>query len=75
MADPGTPERDYIRLGGPCREHFWQFIGGRNACCQLGDDCHCSVPVHRCRACGDYDYGDNDEADQVRTRCAELGPA
>lgn len=58
---------------GPCREygHDWRFHGGRNAGC--GDpDCSCSVPVHRCSKCGDFDYGDNDETDRVRAECAAL---
>lgn len=80
MTRPALPAemvaRDYIRLGGPCIKHIWQFVGGKNACCERGvDDCGCSVPVHVCRACGDCDYGDNEEADQVRAACAEMGPA
>jgi hypothetical protein len=54
--------------------HDWVFIGGKNACC-ADPDCCCSVPVHECRSCGDCDYGDNNEADQVRAACAEMGPA
>lgn len=50
--------------------HRWEFIGGKNAGCELGSDCWCSVPVHEC-ACGDCDYGDNVEADEIRVRCAE----
>lgn len=54
---------------GPCREygHDWQFLGGANAgCC---DTCGCSVPVYKCSKCGDCDYGDNDEAKQIREDC------
>lgn len=74
MPNPALPAgmtaSDYIRLGGPCVDHFWEFQGGKNACCDLGvDDCGCSVPVHRCRSCGDWDYGENPEADQVRAEC------
>jgi hypothetical protein len=57
---------------GPCREHGhdWQSYGGCNAGCS--PDCCCSVPVNACTKCGDCDYGDNDEADQVRKNCKEL---
>jgi hypothetical protein len=48
--------------------HLWVSTGGRNCCC---DDGACSVPVHECSACGDCDYGDNEEADAVRAACAE----
>lgn len=50
--------------------HDWKMIGGANAGC--GPDCACSVPVHRCESCGDYDYGENDEAERTRGRCAIL---
>ncbi|ESY35807.1 hypothetical protein X748_14475 [Mesorhizobium sp. LNJC386A00] len=56
---------------GPCREHGhdWQSYGGANAgCC---DTCSCSVPVNVCTKCRDCDYGDNEEADQVRRKCEE----
>ena len=55
---------------GPCREygHDWHSIGGCNAGCS--EDCGCSVPVNVCRKCDDCDYGDNEEADQVRSDCA-----
>lgn len=47
--------------------HDWRFIGGRNAgCC---DSCACSVPVHRCASCGDYDYGENAEAKRIVGQC------
>ena len=57
---------------GPCREfgHDWKFHGGANAGC--GPDCSCSVPVAVCVKCGDCDYGDTPEADQIRSDCAEL---
>lgn len=48
--------------------HRWVFIGGRNAGC--GPGCDCSIPVHRCEACGDYDYGDNEEAREKLADCA-----
>lgn len=50
--------------------HQWVMIGGKNAGCS--DDCRCSVPVHRCRVCGDYDYGQNEEAGETRLECARL---
>ena len=47
--------------------HDWQSTGGCNAGC--GDSCGCSVPVNVCTRCGDCDYGENEEADEVRSRC------
>lgn len=46
--------------------HDWQFIGGANCGCE---DDNCSVPVHQCTRCGDCDYGENAEADDVRSAC------
>ena len=62
--------RDYIILGGPCK-HEWVSSGGANACC-TDPDCYCSVPVHECRWCSECDYGDNEDADEVRRKCAEI---
>ena len=45
--------------------HKWVFVGGANCGCEDGG---CSVPVHECH-CGDCDYGDNAEADEIRKRC------
>lgn len=55
---------------GPCRQygHDWQLYGGANAGCS--DVCGCSVPVSVCSKCGDCDYGDNEEADEIRATCA-----
>ncbi|KAA0571114.1 hypothetical protein [Azospirillum sp. Sh1] len=54
----------------PCAEvgHRWKHVGGANAGC--GPDCGCSVPVHRCEACGDCDYGENEEAREKLAACA-----
>jgi hypothetical protein len=54
-----------------CREHghTWKFIGGKNAGC--GRDCGCSVDVHECIICGDCDYGDTEQADDIRKSCAD----
>ena len=50
-----------------CRAgHDWRFIGGRNCGC---DDGACSLSVHECRVCGECDYGDNDEAAQIKRDC------
>lgn len=58
--------RDIIYLN--CQiEHQWVCIGGRNAGCS--DICDCSVPVHKCSICGDYDYGENAEAEDVIKKC------
>ncbi len=55
---------------GPCREHGhdWRSSGGKNADCGLY--CSCSVPVNVCSKCGDCDYGQNPEAEEVRALCA-----
>jgi hypothetical protein len=50
-------------------EHDMQSIGGCNAGCEA--DCACSIPVHKCSRCGDCDYGENDEAEEVRRWCKE----
>ena len=63
-------DRDYLFLGCDHGNHEWVFDGGANAGCDQGNDCGCSVPVHRCIKCGDCDYGDNDEANEVRRDCA-----
>ncbi|TIW54193.1 MAG: hypothetical protein E5V54_22745 [Mesorhizobium sp.] len=57
---------------GPCRTHGhqWKLLGGANAgCC---DTCNCSVSVNVCAKCGDCDYGDNEEADEIRRKCKEM---
>jgi hypothetical protein len=53
----------------PCNiiGHKWIFAGGANCGCADGS---CSVPVHQCDRCGDYDYGENEEAKSVRAECA-----
>lgn len=59
-------KRDFLFVG--CGNgHDWQHVGGRNAGC--GDDCCCSVPVYRCARCGDYDYGNNQEAEEILGNC------
>jgi hypothetical protein len=50
--------------------HKWVSMGGCNCGCPDG---RCSVPVCECTVCGDYDYGDNDEANAKRERCRMLG--
>jgi hypothetical protein len=44
-----------------------QSAGGANCGCPDGQ---CSVPVLKCTRCGDYDYGENEEANEKRTHCA-----
>lgn len=61
-----------IAATATCREIGcdMQSVGGCNAGC--GEDgCACSVPVHTCTRCGDCDYGENEDAIEVRRRCAE----
>jgi hypothetical protein len=49
--------------------HKWIFMGGAH--CGCDDGCGaCSVGVYECESCGDCDYGDNDEADEIRRDCA-----
>lgn len=48
--------------------HRWKSCGGRNAGC--GPSCRCSVPVHKCETCGDYDYGYPAEA-EIIAECRE----
>lgn len=68
-------EREVARLrrviaSGSCAEgHTWVCEGGANAGC--GDDCACSVPVNGCSVCGVYDYGENQEAHDIREACKE----
>lgn len=58
--------RDFLFLN--CQvQHDWRSTGGANAGC--GPDCSCSVPVHECAGCGDCDYGQNEEADEIRRDC------
>jgi hypothetical protein len=52
-----------------------QFAGGKNASCDLGDACDCSVPVYSCTKCGDSDYGDNLEATKTREECQKGNPS
>lgn len=61
--------RDWLFVGCE-RGHDMQSTGGCNADCHKW--CCCSVPVYKCSRCGDCDYGDNQEAKQVRADCALL---
>jgi hypothetical protein len=56
---------------GPCVQygHTWKLLGGRNVACS--EDCSCSVSVYVCEKCGDCDYGDNAERDEIVMECAE----
>ena len=60
-----------VLAGGdhPCAVlgHVWERVGGAH--CGCFPDAPCSVPVHKCSACGDDDYGKNAEADDIRKRC------
>ena len=61
-------KRDFLFVDCENGGHLMQFRGGANAGCD--EDCACSVPVHECVACGLCDYGQNEEADQIRKDCA-----
>lgn len=55
--------------------HKWVHVGGANCGCADEDgrlDGCCSVPVHECEACGDCDYGNNEEARERRAECRSL---
>lgn len=65
-----------IVAAASCAEvgHRWKFTGGRNCCCEaveVGESGGCSIPVHECEVCGDCDYGDNQDATDVRATCLE----
>lgn len=63
-------KRNWLHVG--CEAgHDMQSIGGCNAGCHP-DWCSCSAPVNTCSRCGDCDYGDNSDAEQVRADCAAL---
>lgn len=57
-----------IAATATCRDlgHDWQSLGGASCGC---DDGLCSVPVNHCSRCGDCDYGENADADDVRAKC------
>lgn len=61
----------------PCNilGHKWVFYGGRNCGCE-GIDSEgyhwqgsCSIPVMKCEGCGDFDYGNNQEASDIIETC------
>lgn len=69
-----------VLAGGthPCNVlgHKRVFRGGRSCGCE-GTDADgyrwtgaCSMPVYECEACGDCDYGDNDETRERLAACA-----
>ena len=59
-----------VLAGGvhPCAVlgHKWVFHGGRNCGCEDGD---CLFPVHRHDDCGDFDYGDDAQAEEIKADC------
>ena len=65
----GSVRRDFMFVNCEVK-HEWVSAGGKCAMCC--DTCSCSVPVYKCAVCGDYDYGDNDEAIETKRYCAEL---
>jgi hypothetical protein len=48
--------------------HRMTSSGGANCGCEDGA---CSVPVNECSVCGVSDYGDNDDATEIRRQCNE----
>ena len=63
--------RDFLFVTCGTGAHLWRVCGGCNAGCELGQYCYCSIPVHKCSACRDCDYGENDEAREIRWQCVE----
>ena len=70
------PKRDMLFVNCQDGSHRWRHTGARACCCELIDEDtalvsgECSIPVYRCADCGDYDYGENAEAAQVKADCA-----
>lgn len=64
--------RDFIFLNCEDGNHQMRSVGGCNAGCSK--DCACSVPVNECAMCGESDYGDNEDARDVRAECRMLNP-
>ena len=56
----------------PCNilGHRWRFSGGASRTLSSGN--YCSVPVYECDACGDCDYGENEEAIKIMQEAEEL---
>lgn len=65
LAEYGPPIKPICSTDG----HAWRHMGGKNCGC-LGGHGRCSIPVHRCDVCGDWDYGENDDAERTRFACA-----
>jgi hypothetical protein len=70
LREGDKPKRDWLFINNCKIGHVWTLVGGANAGCR--DECCCSVPVYRCDRCGDYDYGENAEAVDIRKRCREI---
>ena len=76
-------ELERRRAGASCAQigkHDMQSTGGANCGCEFtysdaeGEHVihgQCSVPVNVCTRCGVCDFGDNEEAREVRRKCAE----
>ena len=62
------PERDILFLH--CQDGYtWVLAGGTACCCPESHGNGCSLPVYQCAKCGDYDYGDNEEARAIIAKC------
>jgi len=63
-----------VLAGGehPCNilGHKWEHGGGMH--CGCFPEADCSLPVHKCVSCGEYDYGDNDESKEIKTNCSKI---
>jgi hypothetical protein len=58
-----------LAVKATCAElgHDWKCLGGCNCGCH--EMACCSVPVNQCSRCKDCDYGENEDAAEVRRQC------
>lgn len=60
---------ELLMASANCRDvgHKMESMGGANCGCEEWSSC--SVPVKVCKVCGICDYGDNDDAVEIRRQC------
>lgn len=49
-----------------CARHRWRLMAEQRCGCSGG---WCTIPVFECVRCEIVDYGDNDEAHEIREQC------
>lgn len=65
----------WIEISCQLRGCLMKSCGGANCGCVFDDGDggivpgQCSVPIHQCIICHDYDYGDNEIANEQRREC------